>query len=301
MSRPLRRLRLLEDYTSWGARAFERAGLHFGHGTDNAADDSFHLALSVLGWSPKHIQHHRSRVLSPAQGAKVLAAFRSRIKTRKPVAYLTGKAWFSGLRFTVDETVLIPRSPIAELIVDRFRPWLKQSPRSVLDLCAGSGCIGIVCAKSFQDARVDLAEIDVGALRVCNLNVRRYRLGRRVQAIQSDLFSALENRRYDLIVSNPPYVPTVEWKNLPAEYRHEPRLALEAGRDGMDIVARILETAADHLNPGGTLVCEIGGSVPQFIKRFPRFPALWPEFEQGGDGVFIISREELRRWQRKRK
>ncbi|MEK6805404.1 MAG: 50S ribosomal protein L3 N(5)-glutamine methyltransferase [Pseudomonadota bacterium] len=299
MPRQSARPRTLNEYLVWGARAFKRARLYYGHGTDNAADDSFQLVLSVLAWPVARAQRQLNRALTQPQSAAVMAAFRQRMQTRRPSAYLTGEAWFAGLRFHVDSRVLIPRSPIAELIAARFQPWLTQSPRRILDLCAGSGCIGIACAKTFSKAHVDLGELDQAALVVAQRNIRRHRLGKRTTAVESDLFKALVGRKYDLIVSNPPYVPLAEWKRLPAEYRHEPRKALEAGRDGMDIVARILDEAALYLAPMGLLVCEIGGSMREFEKRFPRFPALWPEFERGGDGVFIITREELLDWKRK--
>ncbi len=299
MPRQSARLQTLNDYLDWGARAFKRARLYYGHGTDNAADDSFQLALAVLGWSRAHAQRHLSRTLTEKQSAALSAVFHQRVRTRQPSAYLTGEAWFAGLRFQVDSRVLIPRSPIAELIETRFQPWLTTKPKAILDLCAGSGCIGIACAKAFPKARVDLGELDAGALAVSQGNIRRHRLSSRVAAVSSDLFRALAGRKYDLIVSNPPYVPLAEWKRLPAEYRHEPRLALEAGRDGMDIVARILDQAAGHLSPKGLLVCEIGGSMREFDVRFPRFSGVWPEFERGGDGVFIISREELINWKKR--
>ncbi len=290
-----RRLQTLGDHLAWGERAFVRAKLYFGHGTDNAADESFRLASAALG--SRNMTTPR-RTLTEAQSSNVLKLFHQRIRTRKPAAYLTGVAHFAGIPFHVDERVLIPRSPIAELIEQRFRPWLQVRPTRALDLCAGSGCIGIACAKNFLGLKVDLAELDPGALEVCNLNIRRHRLAGRVRALQSDLFQSLEGQRYELIVSNPPYVPTAEWRSLPLEYHREPRLALEAGRDGMTIVARILDQASNYLKPRGLLVCEIGGSMREFERRFPRLPALWPEFERGGDGVFIISREELITWKK---
>ncbi len=296
MFRPSAHPRSFKEHCARAARAFNRARLHFGHGTDNAIDDSFQLALAALGWTQGKARRELDRPLTAAQSAILTAAFQRRIRTRMPSAYLTGEAVFAGLRFHVDPRVLIPRSPMAELIEARFWPWLRRPPSRILDLCAGSGCIGIACARVLPKARVDLIELDAGACAVCQRNLRRHRLAGRVRCIQSDLFKKAGTARYDLIVSNPPYVPESEWRRLPAEYRHEPRLALAAGRDGMDLVARILAQAADHLAPEGVLICEVGGSVAQFEKRFPRFTAVWPEFERGGDGVFIISREELIRW-----
>lgn len=287
----------VRDLMRWGASAFTRAGLVFGHGSDNALDEAFHLVLWSLKLPFDLPTIYLEATLTPLERAEVLALLDRRVGERLPAAYLTGEAWFAGLPFTVDARVLIPRSPIAELIERGFEPWLTQEPVRLLDLCAGCGCIGIACALAFPHTQVDLAELDDGARQVCAQNIERHHLSEQVKVISSDLFVALGDRRYDLIVSNPPYVPTAEWAQLAPEYRHEPRLALESGADGMAVVARILEQAPDYLTPDGLLVCEIGGSQDEFEARFPRFPAIWPEFERGGDGVFIVTREELVSWQ----
>ena len=225
-------LRSVRDLVRWGASQFKANGLHFGHGTDNALDEAFHLVLHALHLTPD-----------------------------LPTVY--------------------------------FQPWLQSEPQTILDLCAGSGCIGIACAHAFPDAQVDLAELSPGALAVCKANIERHDCGEQVRALKSDLFNGLGEMRYDLIVSNPPYVPVAEWKALPQEFHQEPRMALAAGKDGMDLVARILAEAPSRLVEGGWLVCEVGGSVPEFEARWPRLPVTWVEFERGGDGVFIISREDL--------
>jgi ribosomal protein L3 glutamine methyltransferase len=289
-------LRTIRDLVRWGASEFGRAGLHFGHGTDNALDEAFHLVTWALKLPHELPAAYLDAALTPAERAQVLALLRRRVKTRKPAAYLTGEAWFAGLPFTVDERVIVPRSPIAELIEQRFEPWLRQPPARILDLCAGSGCIAVACAMAFPEARIDAVELDAGALALLRTNVRRYELEGRVEAIPSDLFARLKGRRYDLIVSNPPYVPESRWKKMPAEYRHEPKLALASGADGMDVVSRILRDAPRHLAADGLLVCEVGGSVPEFDKRFPNIPVIWPEFERGGDGVFVIARDDLEEW-----
>jgi ribosomal protein L3 glutamine methyltransferase len=227
--------------------------------------------------------------------AAVVELLQTRISSRKPAPYLTGEAWFAGLPFEVDERVLIPRSPIAELLQKQFQPWLTVEPEAILDLCAGSGCIGIACAYAFPGAEVDLAELDPGALELAQRNIARHHLQGRVTALAGDLFQPLR-RRYELIVSNPPYVPTAEWEALAPEFQHEPRQALDAGPDGMDVVERILREAPDYLSEAGLLVCEIGGSQEEFLERFPDIPVAWPEFEKGGDGVFIINRDELCAW-----
>jgi ribosomal protein L3 glutamine methyltransferase len=280
----------------WGASEFGRAGLHFGHGTDNALDEAFHLVTWALKLPHDLPAPYLDAELTPAERREVLKLLRDRVRTRKPAAYLTGEAWFAGLPFAVDARVLIPRSPIAELIEQRFAPWLRVEPTRILDLCAGSGCIAIACALAFPQAMVDAAELDERALALLRRNVARHEVGARVTPLQSDLFGALKGRRYDLIVSNPPYVPTARRKAMPAEYRHEPRIALEGGADGMDVVARILREAPRHLGADGVLVCEVGGSVPEFNRRFPKIPVIWPEFERGGDGVFVISRDDLEEW-----
>lgn len=294
----------VRDLVRWGASAFARAGLVFGHGSDNALDEAFHLVLWALKLPFDLPAVYLEAAVTPGERRAVLKLLDRRIRKREPAAYLTGEAWFAGLPFHVDARVLIPRSPIAELIERRFQPWLVQEPATLLDLCAGSGCIGIACALAFPQARVDLVELDAGAREVCASNLARHDpdhdLRGRVEVLAGDLFESLAGRRYDLIVSNPPYVPAAEWAQLAPEYRHEPRIALESGPDGMDIVARILDAAPDHLSPDGVLVCEIGGSQEEFDARFPLFPAVWPEFQRGGDGVFVVSRAELLNWRASR-
>lgn len=288
----------VRDLIRWGASRFAEAGLVYGHGTDNALDEAFHLVLHALKLPADLPTLYLEGRVTASERAAALALLLARISTRKPAAYLIGEIQFCGLPFTVDERVLIPRSPIAELIERRFSPWLDSEPARILDLCAGSGCIGIACAYAFPDADVDLAELDEGALEVCRINIDRHGWDDQVQAVRSDLFSSLGESRYDLIVSNPPYVPTAEWQALAAEFHREPRLALDAGEDGMDLVQRILAEAPQYLEEEGLLICEIGGSQEEFAARFPDIPVVWLEFERGGDGVFLISRAALLAWQR---
>lgn len=289
-------LRTIRDWVRWGASEFGRAGLHFGHGTDNALDEACDLVTWVLKLPHELPAAYLDSQLTKPERKAVLALLKKRVETRMPAAYLTGEAWFAGLPFEVDARVLIPRSPIAELIENQFQPWLHQEPARILDLCAGSGCIGIVCAFAFPEAQVDAVELDAKALAVLRRNIARHQVGTRVQAIASNLFKEVKGRQYDLIVSNPPYVPTARWKAMPAEYHHEPALALKAGADGMSIVERILKSAPDFLTDDGLLVCEVGGSVPEFNRRFAGIPVIWPEFERGGDGVFVISKQDLLAW-----
>ncbi|HEX4894803.1 MAG TPA: 50S ribosomal protein L3 N(5)-glutamine methyltransferase [Solimonas sp.] len=283
----------VRDLVRWGASRFREAGLHFGHGTDNPLDEAFHLVLHALHLSPDLPAIYLESRVTAAERTAALKLLQARIRTRKPAAYLLGRIAFAGLEFEVDENVLIPRSPIAEMIERGFAPWVQEPPARVLDLCTGSGCIGIACAAAFPTAQVDLADLSPKALAVARRNIAAHGVGERVRAIRSDVFDGLVNEVYDLIVTNPPYVPNAEWKALAEEFKHEPRMALAAGMDGMDIVARILEEAPRHLSRDGWLVCEVGGSVPEFEARWPRLPVTWVEFERGGDGVFIISRADL--------
>ncbi|HEY6452375.1 MAG TPA: 50S ribosomal protein L3 N(5)-glutamine methyltransferase [Steroidobacteraceae bacterium] len=279
-------------------RRLARARLHFGHGTDNARDEAAALIEHVLraarARAPVPSAAARSRTLSRRALAQIDALLARRIRERIPAVYLTRRCWFAGLEMYVDERVLIPRSPIAELIGRRFEPWIEPARvRRILDLGTGSGCIAIACARAFPAARVDALDISSEALAVAARNIRRYRLQRRVRALKSDHFAALGRAGYDIIVSNPPYVGRGELGRLPAEYRHEPRLALAAGADGLDSVRIILREAAAHLRPGGILIVEVGNSETALRRAFPRLPFVWLTFERGGGGVFVLRREQL--------
>jgi ribosomal protein L3 glutamine methyltransferase len=291
---PHNELITLRDWVRWGASAMTEHKVFFGHGTDNALDDALELVLGVL-----HLYHSLpsdyldARVTSGEQD-RLLKAFEKRIEDRIPTAYLTGRAYFYGLEFIVNENVLIPRSPIAELINDQFEPWLGGvEVNRAMDLCTGSGCIGIAMAEAFLDAEVDLLDISPSALDIAQQNIDKHHLSDRVSAIQSDVFSGLNDERYELIVSNPPYVSSQEMEELPAEYLAEPELALEAGDDGMDIVSQILLQAPNYLTDDGLLVVEVGASADLLMERYPNVPFMWIDFEFGGDGVFAITAEQL--------
>jgi len=273
----------------WGADLFEQAGLVFGHGTDNALDESALLVLHELRIGYEQPDEVLDTPLDDEDRLRVIELLERRVASRKPAAYLVNEAWFAGLSFYVDERVLVPRSPIAELIEAGFEPWIGRQPvRNVLDLCTGSGCIGIACAHAFPDARVDLADLSADALDVAGMNIQRHGLEARVSPLQSDLFAGLTGRRYDIIVSNPPYVPQQEVRELDAEFQHEPALGLAAGTDGLDIVTSILNDAGKHLRDDGILVVEVGHSQERLAALFPDVPFLWLEFEYGGEGVFLL-------------
>jgi len=276
------------------AARLRRAHVFFGHGTDNALDEAAVLVLHAL-----RLPHagsaalYRRRVGRAAQ-QRARQLITRRIRERVPAAYLTGVTWFAGVPIRVDARVLIPRSPIAELIERCFVPWVEPGRvRRILDVGTGSGCIAIACARALPRARVDAVDISEAALAVARANVRRQRLTRRVRLLKSDHFSALGSATYDIIVANPPYVGARELAGLPPEYRHEPRMALAAGRSGLDSVRIILAQAARHLRPRGLLIVEVGNTEHAVRRRWRRLPFVWLEFERGGGGVFLLTREEL--------
>ncbi len=279
-----------------GARRLAAARVFLGHGTDNYRDEAAALVWHALGLPWKSVTEARGppreygRRVSAAGVEAVRALVRRRIHERIPAVYLTQRTWFAGLPFHVDERVLIPRSPLAELIERRFAPWVAPpGPQRILDLGTGSGCIAIACARAFPRARVDAVDISAAALEVARINLRRHRLAGRVRLRKSDHFTALGRATYDMIVSNPPYVGAREIARLPPEYRHEPRLALSSGDDGLDSVRVILRDAGRHLRPDGVLVVEVGNSERVLRRKFPALPAVWLEFERGGGGVFLIT------------
>jgi len=275
-------------------RRLTRARVFFGHGTDNARDEAAALVFHAMRLSHDAIPSAMRKRATAAQVREIDALLARRIAERVPLAYLTHEAWFAGLKFYVDERVLIPRSPFAELIEKQFSPWIDaQRVKRALDLGTGSGCIALAMAKAFPRARVDAVDIDPGALEVAGINRRRLRLTRRVRLIESDHFAALSGESYDIIASNPPYVGTREMRGLPREYRHEPRLALESGREGLDSVDIILGRATRHLRPRGLLVVEVGNTERALRRAYPRMPFTWLDFERGGGGVFLLTREQL--------
>lgn len=271
------------------------ARLSFGHGTTSARDEAAWLIAHAMRVSPEELA--ASTELRPDARARtrIRTLFDRRIRERVPAAYLTREAWLGPFRFDVDERVIIPRSYIAELLHEDLAPWVARpaSVRSALDLCTGSGCLAVLLARSFPRAAIDAADISADALKVARRNVESYRLRRRIRLVRSDLFGALRGRRYDLIVSNPPYVRTAAMRRLPPEYRREPEIALAGGADGLDLVRRILMSARAHLNPGGLLVVETGRNRPALERAFPRLGFVWPEISGGEPCVFALEREHL--------
>lgn len=281
------------DLIRWACSQFEEAGLCYGHGTDNALDEAASLVLLALHLPLNLPAVYMDAVLTLEERAKVLRWITRRRDERVPLPYITGRAWFAGLEFIADERALVPRSPIAELLAAGFEPWVSEPPGRILDLCTGGGCIGIACAYVFEAAAVDASDLSAEALALAAENRGKHHLEQRLELLQGDLFAPCTGRKYDLIVSNPPYVSTGEYTALPAEFDHEPRNALEVPGDGLDLVHRMLAEAPDYLNPGGVLICEVGATAHALMAARPDLPFDWPEFEHGGDGVFIITREQL--------
>ncbi|MBM3386011.1 MAG: 50S ribosomal protein L3 N(5)-glutamine methyltransferase [Betaproteobacteria bacterium] len=267
------------------ARRFAKAKLRYGHGTHNAREEAAWLISSQLGYLLEE-------EIAPRTRKRIEALAARRVRERIPLAYVLKQAWLGEHAFYVDRRVIVPRSFIAEMLRERFSPWLRRRPRRALDLCTGSGCLAILLANAFPAVKVDAADLAAGALAVARKNVARYKLEKRVHLVKSDLFGALQGRRYDLIVSNPPYVTSRTMEKLPPEYRHEPALALAAGSDGLRTVRRILTEAGRHLNRHGLLVCEIGGNRRVLERAYPQLEFAWPQTSDPGT-VFILEREQL--------
>ena len=299
---PFEGLETIRDFIRWGASRFSEAGLFFGHGSDNALDESLHLVFQALNLPWELPDSYLNARMTNHERKQVAELIERRVTERKPLAYLVNQAWFCGKPYYVDERVLVPRSPIGELVNHRFQPWLGDTEVTrVLDLCSGSGCIGMAAAHEFSEAYVDLLDISSDALEVAGINIDRHELWGRVQAIRSNLFEALttavEKPKYQLIISNPPYVDEEDMSDMPEEFQHEPGLGLAAGEDGLDFARIILASAADYLTEDGLLVLEVGNSQWALQETYPEVPFVWPEFEAGGHGVLILSAANCREYQ----
>lgn len=290
-------LSTLRDYIRWASSRFSQAQLSFGHGTLTALDEAAALVLHTVHQPYDLNDAYLDAVLLPDERQRIVNIVHQRIESRVPAAYLTHEAMFAGLAFYVDERVLVPRSPIAELIEQRFAPWFEEKDSdeeiNILDLCTGSGCIAIACAYAFPEALVDAVELSPDALAVAEKNVQLHHLENRITLYQSDLFEALPEIHYDLIVSNPPYVCQQEWEQLPAEFRAEPEMGLKGGATGLDIVIRLLADADNYLTEKGLLIVEVGSSAATLQQQFPDVPFFWLEFARGGDGVFLLTAEQV--------
>jgi len=284
----------IRDVVRWATSRFHEAELYFGHGTETAWDEAVTLVLRSL-----HLPHDVNPTildarLTQTEKDNIFQLIQLRVNQHVPVPYLIHEAFFAGLPFYVDERVLIPRSPIAELIENDFAPWCQaENFHDILDLCTGSGCIAIACAKTFPGAQIDATDISTDALQVAQTNIDRHDVEDQVHLTHSDLFNNLPARKYDLIVSNPPYVDAEDMSTLPHEYHHEPRLGLAAGEDGLDIVKRILLDAGKYLRDDGILIVEVGNSEYALVEQFPEIPFTWIEFQRGGGGVFMLTAEQL--------
>ena len=285
------------QWIRWATREFERAQLAFGHGTDNAADEAAWIMVHVLQIDFVHLANHYERAVASEHAARFRRLIEQRIATRKPTAYLLNEAWFAGLRFYVDERVLVPRSHFGEFIAEQFQPWLEPGTvHRALDLCTGSGCMAVALAHAFPEAKIDASDISAGALAVAHRNIERHALAARVTLITSDLFANLTGR-YDLIVSNPPYVDAATMCELAPEFAQEPALALASGVQGIDHPLRILARAADFLTPTGNLFMEVGNSCGTLQARFPSIPFTWLTTRTGDESVFWLPASELKNFQ----
>ena len=287
-------LTTIRDYIRWAASRFTDAQVYFGHGSLTAIDEAAGLILHTLHLPYNVSPFYLEAVLTYPERQALIDIVERRVNERKPAAYLTHEAIFAGLSFYVDERVLVPRSPIAELIEQRFAPWVDEDQvDNILDLCTGSGCIAIACAYAFPTAAVDAVDLSSEALAVAEMNVAKHQAEDSVALYQSDLFAGLPGNQYDIIVSNPPYVAVAEWESLPPEYHAEPEIGFTGGKTGLDIVLRILAEANRYLTEHGILVVEVGSSAQTLQDTFPDIPFYWLDFERGGDGVFLLTGEQL--------
>ena len=286
-------LQTIKDFLRWTYSNFNRSDIYYGHGQNNAWDESLHLVLTGLELPMDLPNDLFDTRLTLSEKQLLVGLVTERLAKRVPVAYLVNSAWFCGLEFYVDERVIVPRSPISALIEERFQGLLHSNPKRILDLCTGSGCIAIACANVFPEAEVDAVDLSFDALNVAEMNIERHAMQDRVFPLQSDLFNNLIGDKYDLIVTNPPYVDLEDLSDMPEEFHFEPEIALGSGYDGLDITKQILAHAADYLNDNGVLVCEVGNSMVHLIEQYPEVPFNWVELKNGGLGVFALTKAQL--------
>lgn len=281
------------DWLRWGASRFDEAGVFFGHGTTNAWDEALFLLAAAINQPWDMIDKIQPAALSQVEQQAVYEMFKQRVDARIPAPYLTGVAWFAGFPFKVSQDVLVPRSPIAELLMKSFEPWVIEAPGQILDMCTGSGCIGVACAHQFPQAEVTLSDISADALVVAEQNILFHQMADRVSTLLSDGFEAMKGRKFDLIIANPPYVDAEDFADMPAEFHAEPRLGLVSGDDGLNFTRAFLSQVNQYLNPNGVVVVEVGNSCIALEEAFPTVPFEWVELENGGLGVFVLSKEQV--------
>ncbi|MEO8417997.1 MAG: 50S ribosomal protein L3 N(5)-glutamine methyltransferase [Methylophilaceae bacterium] len=285
----------IRDWLRFTVSRFEESAIFYGHGTDNAYDEAAWLILSALHLPHDTLENFLDAVITEQERRHLAHLIERRVTERTPTAYLVREAWLKGFKFYVDERVIVPRSFIAELLEESLAPWIEfpEMVESAADICTGSGCLGILLAHAFPDAAIDVVDISPDAISVANINIANYGLQEQVQAIQSDMFTALKGKTYDLIISNPPYVDAPSMATLPQEYRNEPQLALGSGLAGLDHTHTLLREAPKHLNEGGLLVVEIGHNRDALLEAYPDLPFTWLEVDAGNEFVFLIAREDF--------
>lgn len=289
----VRDLTTIKDYIRWTFSRFQQTNLFYGHGTDNPWDEAVQLVMGALKLPLDFDRDMLDCALTYDEKKHILKLVQTRITKREPLPYLLGEAWFMGLPFKVTKDTLIPRSPIISLLESEFTPWLKNYPLNILDMCTGSGCLGIAAALVFEDAEVDISDISEAALLVATENIERHQVEDRVRAIHSDIFKGLAGKQYDLIICNPPYVDAEDFESAPAEFHNEPELALTSGEDGLNFTHEFLAQVAHYLQDDGILVYEVGNTEVALQAAYPHIPFMWVELEQGGNGVFILTKEQL--------
>ncbi|MFT2111641.1 50S ribosomal protein L3 N(5)-glutamine methyltransferase [Marinomonas sp. 2405UD68-3] len=289
----VRDLKSIQDFIRWTYSRFLKAELFYGHGTDNAWDEAVHLVLRSLKLPMDFDRSMLDCALTTDEKKRILKLVQLRISKREPLPYLLSEAWFMGLPFKVTRDTLIPRSPIMSLLETEFQPWLSEYPLNILDMCTGSGCLGIVASLVFEDAKVDITDISSAALKVAQDNVQLHEVGESVEVIESDMFTNLFGKKYDLIICNPPYVDADDYNSAPKEFHNEPRLALTSGIDGLDFTRQFLSQAADYLTNNGIIVYEVGNTEVTLQENYPNVPFMWVDLPAGGNGVFVLTKEQL--------